>query len=1252
MRRALIVGVTEFDDHERLDFAPARVWDLEKALHALGYTVEAQCADRMTSAELGAAIAEAVARAAADDLMLVHVLSHGHQADGNATVFALGSDGKPHASTSVAHWLTMQQNAPERPRVLFLLDLCSAGTATRLQWQGELENAPRSWVIAACPGGQAAYDGRFTEAVVAVLRGLHEGELDVDRSSPHVPLPSVARAIRQEVNRLADADDALPQQVKATVVDISEGDYPPFFPNRDHDPSPRPALRASVDPGVLPFLDDLDEGLDARHFLERATGTGRLTSVEHDLAGCFTGRGKELRELSPWVNGVGDAVLRVVTGSPGSGKSALLGVLVCAAHPQLRERTQAVWNNIVQAPTPVAGLAAVHARQRGLAAVTTSLARQLGLPEAITVGNLVAELRQRQAVIVVDALDEADNPVTLMTELLLPLAAAGARVRLLVGVRDYPEYRSLLDLAVVVNLDDVDRGVLEDDLYNYVSNLMRTVVEYRRLPSVTGEFAHAVAETLAFADSAWGPFLVAGLYTRHFLSAYAEVPLKDPEVAKRLGSRAPAELQGVLELDLELAGNGIWLNAMLTALAHAKGSGMPVSVLARVTSGLVPKQQNRTPGQIRSMLEVIRFYLRQSMDPDHSNLYRLFHQGLAETLAGRTPNAEHQVLDALLHPLGQQDNRDWNAAEPYLFRHVASHAEAADRLEELSSDPGLLLHPGALEALTEAAGNSDAAASITSTFSRYTGIKTPEALALEATRAGDHVLARRAANMAGRQPLIWQPRWAAGGSKPKKTVPWRFFSIAMSEDGTKAAALSDTSLITWILGDDWVVMDKVFTGVVGDLVLLSERNEAVVFSAEGAWREDGARVASPGKHAIAAAVQSEPNTYFCVSEIGEIISYHFTSRRSRIQKRLKHRSRTWTMGVSKRNPIAFSTTSDGTLFTSGKELPEPPHKLTGPVVVKKQGSHVVAAFDAGFTMLELNEQNAEWRTIHTRTDLPTTALAIANGSNRVLTGRADGSVRTLPSGWFPLSNKPITRLTGSARAAQVIGLDSAGGIHCYDHMQDRMQALPLPPRTLASSVSAFTLFNEKVILARADLQLVEVSTKNWQEIKLGHLPATATKLSVEKAGDTDLLIAKTGSRTFSMHRDSGERLNSAGWFAARFRPEGVDHGLVDGWLVELAIVAGHLVIRHSNDFQNVKIEIGAHESARAVRCATLEGRSIAFSGCDTGLVRWWDLEARALLGEFSVGAPIWQIDTMHDGRTLLIGAGGELLVFEHHGSKS
>jgi hypothetical protein len=130
------------------------------------------------------------------------------------------------------------------------------------------------------------------------------------------------------------------------------------------------------------------------------------------------------------------------SGGSGLGKSALLGVLVCAAHRELRAPTRPVWDRVAQAPLLIEPLAAVHARGRGLGAVVASVARQLGIPAAGGAAELVAAVHGLPArpVVVLDALDEAERPAEIAAELLRPLAelppvAGREAVRLLVGAQ-------------------------------------------------------------------------------------------------------------------------------------------------------------------------------------------------------------------------------------------------------------------------------------------------------------------------------------------------------------------------------------------------------------------------------------------------------------------------------------------------------------------------------------------------------------------------------------------------------------------------------------------------------------------------------------------------------------------------------------------------------------------------------------------------------------------------------------------------
>jgi WD40 repeat protein len=782
-RRAVTIGVEQFAEPlERLAFAPALTAELGEALRALGYETTVHAAPELPSASLGAAIRQNLGTADAAGVLIVHVLSHGSAADGNASVYLLGSDGKAHPDTDVAHWLTTVHNVADGPLTLFLLDFCQSGVIARLPWQAAANRPLRGWVIAASRGDSPAYDGRFTRAVIHVLRQLAAGDLDIDSVLRHVPLPTVAQAIHREVNRLAAADDNYPQQVTASLVDISAS-MPdlPFFPNPAYRDDPRVRLRAEVDAGLLPFLDDLDEGLDARHFVERAAGAGPLPVEIQSLTGCFTGRADELRRLSPWLSGEGDTPVHVVTGSPGVGKSALLGVLVCAAHPLLREETRPLWARIAQFPLRLPHLAAVHARGRGVAEVTASLARQLVVQETGTPAALVAAVGGLpvRPVIVVDALDEADDGVTLMSELLLPIVSAtradgSFAARVLVGTRRYEEYSALLDAARtrggLVDLDEVPQRTLEDDLLQYVTDLLRADPAYRSrgMGGVVGAFAAEVARVLSEQASEhreWGEFLVAGLYTRHLLTA-SPGTLTDSAEAQRLGAEVPLTLPEVLDLDLSAHAAGPLLRQVVTVLARARGQGMPLAVIARVvaSSSDGSPAEAATVEDVRAALHAARFYIRQHTDIDGSALYRLFHQGLADYLR-QQPAPD--LLGRLLADLGPQGSRNWRAAEPYLLRHALDHALEAGDAGAVLNDPGFLLQPEPAILLSVLSGKlSDVyRASIGGGPNRPRPDRS--LLALNAVRGGMPDLARATATLPGEPPLAWQPVWSIGKPGPQ-----------------------------------------------------------------------------------------------------------------------------------------------------------------------------------------------------------------------------------------------------------------------------------------------------------------------------------------------------------------------------------------------------------------------------------------------------------------------------------------------------
>ena len=192
----------------------------------------------------------------------------------------------------------------------------------------------------------------------------------------YIPL----RKLFSEVDRLVreQSQGSYPQQVHSSYAPLHlDIDQLEFFPNPRWDPALQGNdARGEVAAGLAALLD---EAFDPRHFMRRA---GAAEAVFGQVGrGFFHGRAEQLQQLRGWVMGSGPS-LRVVTGKPGVGKSALLGVVVCAAHPALRERTRELWDRLPDMPprVPEGSLAVVHARRRTVAQIIASIARQWQLP--------------------------------------------------------------------------------------------------------------------------------------------------------------------------------------------------------------------------------------------------------------------------------------------------------------------------------------------------------------------------------------------------------------------------------------------------------------------------------------------------------------------------------------------------------------------------------------------------------------------------------------------------------------------------------------------------------------------------------------------------------------------------------------------------------------------------------------------------------------------------------------------------------
>ncbi|MFE1443360.1 AAA family ATPase [Streptomyces sp. NPDC058739] len=631
--------------------APWHAERMSEVLQRFGYRRRDR---RDPAADPGTVIREAVT-SADTSVLVVHVVGHGRLAEsGEGALHVVGADGF-NLDDPVSAWISLIESHPgrSRPQTLFLLDLCHSGDAATLPWHQKMTAAHRrAWVVAACGPEDEAFDYRLSRAAHDVLGKYLDGELRVDPSHTHIPLPTIAREIDRAVTDFSLAEGFSQQIDVSRVPFTARVEDLPFFPNPGH--RARRSELPSVDAGIGSLLD---EAFDPGHFMLRAAGAQPLgRGLER---GYFRGRRTAVRTLTDWLNGKGPG-FGLLTGKPGSGKSALLGVLISAAHPQLRDFTEQLWRRLEAAPARNGGLAVVHARRRDLTQIAGSLARQLGAAEPDRPSGWDAEGLCRLAgtrgappcTLVIDAVDEAERPADLARALLQPLAqmalSGDAGLRLFVGTRQRAEFTALTTMArdsgEFVSLDETPADELHEDLKQYIGDLLAVETGYREVGAAPA--AAALAEGIAArltgvgAPDAgqvrqalgWGEFLVSGLYVRALLGRPVE---SDPAAARALGLDVPRDLPALLDLDLARLPDPRPVRSVLKALAHAESQGMPERVIAHVAtaftdggaaSGAMPLDD------VREALAAARFYLRRDVDLDGTTLFRLFHEGLAERL--------------------------------------------------------------------------------------------------------------------------------------------------------------------------------------------------------------------------------------------------------------------------------------------------------------------------------------------------------------------------------------------------------------------------------------------------------------------------------------------------------------------------------------------------------------------------------------------------------------------------------------------
>jgi WD40 repeat protein len=764
-RRFLIaVGVSSYQDDRIADLLGADC-DAERVrglLEPMGYEVVLPGLAGLSAREIPVAVERwAVAQQLrAQDVVVVYFAGHGvvgadrhylqvadTEADLLSTALASEDLARPLMHTEVGH-------------LLVVLDTCYAGAGAEEVAHlagGLVRSQPRSagrWILAAARAKETAQDNAFVDALADTLSHPQAGARQEFLS---------VRDVTTRINTYLKKQERH-QHASHSVVD-SDGQVP-FFKNLQHIPG-LPAGELDVE-----TLTSLRKHND-RHFMPRARG------VDHagDRGDYFTARTTALRELATWLRAERhDRRARVITGRPGSGKSALLGRLLMLADPDEPSRTHADPDTL---PPPAVEIVPLHARRATRDSLTRDLASALGAPEAGLDELLqIAAQRPTPLVVVVDALDEAGTAgdptegARIGRELLRPMTSM-VSVRLIIGTRD-PLIGTLGCAVTVINLDDPDYVGI-NDVADYARDVLLDGHDPDSLSPYRSDPAAATHIGRAIAARAGTSFLVARMTARALVHGQIRVDTTTPGWRDTLPSDATEAIAAYLE---RFDHNRDRVQRLLRPLAYAQGNGLPWSTLwgpiAQALSGIPCPYDD-----LRWLLDKAGAYLVENT-AHHDSVFRLFHETMAEHL--RTPGhdtyAHHTITTTLLDQVPTDPitgHRDWANAHPYILDHLATHAAGGRQIDSLLTDVDFLVcaNPDTLLAAlrfaeTKAGRHIETVYRASASLHRLLDpSRRRQVLALDAARHRFTDLQKSLSDK-----LEWQPRWITGQrtSKSLKTI--------------------------------------------------------------------------------------------------------------------------------------------------------------------------------------------------------------------------------------------------------------------------------------------------------------------------------------------------------------------------------------------------------------------------------------------------------------------------------------------------
>jgi tetratricopeptide (TPR) repeat protein len=368
----------------------------------------------------------------------------------------------------------------------------------------------------------------------------------------------------------------------------------------------------------------------------------------------FAGRQQVLAKLAGWITADQPGV-KVLTGPPGSGKSAVLGQLLCLSDPALRR--EILRQGPIESADPGEGTIHAHLAARGITVKQAVRAIDEQLSDRGIIPNDRRGRRGRgelldaaeaavRPVIVIDGLDEAGSEAWQMVDQLIrPLSV---NCLFVVGTRELADpdggapliARLQPDSSQVISLlaeaDD------DADVRTYVRHRLRDRDD-RMGPDLV---ATSVIAQRARPDE--GLFLLARILTAQLRAE--PVDTASPGWQWRLSH----SVEEAFDRDLETVpplerGDGQAIPGaardLLTALAWSFGAGLPDDLWAAIAGAISGRAY--TTAEMYFALEATGRYIIEEGDGGRA-VYRLAHQRLVSHLRSATPERAPEAIAAVV----------------------------------------------------------------------------------------------------------------------------------------------------------------------------------------------------------------------------------------------------------------------------------------------------------------------------------------------------------------------------------------------------------------------------------------------------------------------------------------------------------------------------------------------------------------------------------------------------------------------------